>query len=129
MARDTRSATKMDDHEMENSYAYWKAALAGEKPPMYVDDPQPGFYRKGVYTKEPNKAAKRTGWVPVAVFLNPLDGNQFVAVINGNAEMDRDNINELWSYIAANPIHEETYRAVAENGEAWPDDISDFATV
>ena len=40
----------------------------------------------------------------------------------GEREVIGDNLNELWSYIAGNPISEETYRAVAERGERWPDD-------
>lgn len=109
---------------MTNLYAYWQSALAGDKPKMYVDDPQCGFYRKAVYTKEPNKAAKKTGWKPVAVFVSNAD---LVAVVGSVDDphhvitSDRDKINELWSYIAANPISEETYRAVAERGEPWPD--------
>ena len=105
------------------NYDYWRKALAGEKPKMFVDEPQVGFYRKAVYTKEPNKAAKRTGWTPVAVFLTPDANMQGVltAVIGNRQETDRDKINELWSYCAANPISEETYRAVAERGEPWPD--------
>ncbi len=111
------------------NYAYWKAALAGEKPKMFVDDPQPGFYRSGVYEKQENKARKRVGWKPVAIFLN--DGELIAAIgadgmLTGNGavarmETDRDRINELWSYCAANAISEEWYRAVADRGEQWPD--------
>ena len=100
-------------------YSYWKAALAGEKPKMFVDDPMPGFYRMGVYQKEPNKARKRVGWSPVAIFM--AHGN-LAAVVGDNRLVDnRDKLNELWSYCAGNPISEETYRAVAERNEPWPD--------
>lgn len=103
---------------MTDQYQYWKAALAGDKPKMFTDDPQPGFYRCGIYEKQPNKARKRIGWKPVAIFNA---GSILAAVTNGSAETDRDKINELWSYVAGNPISEETYRAVAERGEPWPD--------
>jgi len=103
---------------MTNPYAYWKAALAGEKPKMFVDDPQPGFYRRGVYEKQENKARKRVGWSPVAIFMNQAE---LAAVVGGDAITDRDKINEIWSYCAAYPISEETYRAVAEQGAQWPD--------
>lgn len=102
-----------------NPYAYWQAALAGEKPKCFVDSPECGFFRKGVYEKQDGKARKRVGWSPVAIFLN---GAELVAVIGGNTETDRDKINELWSYVASYPISEETYRAVAERGAGWPDD-------
>ncbi len=101
-----------------NSYDYWRKALAGEKPVMYVDSPELGFYRCGIYSKEPNKARKRVGWSPVAIFPN---GEGIVAVVAGREVSDRDRLNELWSYVAGNPISEETYRAVAEKGENWPD--------
>jgi hypothetical protein len=89
---------------------------------MFVDDPQCGFYRSGVYHKEPNKARKRVGWSPVAIFRL---GGHLTAVIGASrdarTESDRDRLNELWSYVAGNPISEDTYRAVAERGEPWPD--------
>lgn len=103
---------------MTNPYGYWKAALAGEKPKMFVDDPQLGFYRRGVYEKQDGKARKRVGWSPVAIFVNNAE---LAAVVGGDAITDRDKINELWSYCAAYPISEETYRAVAEQGAQWPD--------
>lgn len=101
-----------------HDYQYWQDALAGKKPLMYVDSPMCGFFRMGTYTKEPNKARKRTGWTPVAVFVN---NGEFVAVIGDKTITDRDRINEAWSYFAGHPISEETYRAVAERGEGWPD--------
>lgn len=104
------------------NYDFWKQSLAGEKPKMFVDDPQLGFYRRGVYEKVPNKAAKRGGWSPVAIF--PGENGLVAAVgLDHRKEFitDRDRINELWSYCAAYPITEEWYRAVAERGEPWPD--------
>lgn len=106
------------------TYEYWKAALAGEKPRMVVDQPELGFYRKGVYEKQENKARKRVGWTPVAIFVG--SEGTMTAIVGGatmpsQVMVDRDKLNELWSYVAAYPISEETYRAVAERGEQWPD--------
>src|ERR1700691_3106518 len=99
------------------NYEYWTAALAGEKPKMFVDDPMLGFYRKGVYERNDKGNSKRVGWVPVAIFLL---GDELAAQVDDKPTMtDRDKINELWSYIAANPISEEWYRAVAEEGRPW----------
>ena len=106
------------------SYSYWRDALAGKKPTAYVDQPELGFYRKGVYRKEPNKRATRVGWTPVAIYIA---GGALTAAIGGiNDRMcqiliDRDQIAELWSFVSANPISEEWYRVVAEQGGAWPD--------
>ena len=117
-------AVSPDNSALIPNYSYWRDALAGKKPKMYVDCPELGFYRKGVYVKEPNVRAKRVGWTPVASFLAG-DTKLLTAFIGpsnqGKYLTDRDQINELWSFVAANPISEETYRAVAERGEGWPD--------
>ena len=93
---------------------------------MYVDTPECGFYRKGVYqrgiirkgvfTPQEGANSRRIGWEPVAVFMN---GDVMTGRV-GDTDMTGDALNELWSWIAGNPISEETYRAVAEHGEAWP---------
>jgi hypothetical protein len=104
------------------TYEYWKSALAGEKPKMFVDDPQCGFYRKGIYERNDKGNKKRTGWTPVAIFMV---GETMVGRVGGGvnpADLTDDNLNTLWSFCCANPISEETYRAVAEKGERWPDD-------
>jgi hypothetical protein len=100
------------------NYTYWKAALAGEKAHVYVDDPQLGFYRKGIYKRDERGNKKRTGWDPVAIWIN---GTTLVLTHPGGDTSDRDRINEVWSYCCANPISEEWYRAVSERGEPWPD--------
>jgi hypothetical protein len=98
-------------------YDYWLAALAGKKPAMVVDDPQPGFYRKK------NGKGREANFVPVAVF--PL-GDTYVGRVGVEGagiqyDVTGDKLNELWSWIAGNPISEESYRAVAERGEPWSD--------
>jgi hypothetical protein len=103
-----------------SDYSYWRAAIAGEKPKMFVDDPQPGFYRKGVYERNEKGNKKRVGWDPIAIFMN---GGDMVAVIGDNEIMitDRDRVNEMWSYVADNAVPEDVWRAVAERREPWPD--------
>ena len=113
-------------------YEYWRAALAGEKPKMYVDDPQCGFYRTAIREHLPLKNGqgsgwKRTGWEPVAIFMI---GEQLTAVIGVSGEitgmaqqtMTGDKLNEIWTYCAGNPISEEEYRSVAERNEGWSDE-------
>ncbi len=101
------------------SYTYWQAALAGEKPKMFVDQPELGFYRKGIHERNAKGNNKRIGWAPVAVFM---DGETMTARV-GTRDVTGDALNELWSYIAGNPISEDTYRAVAERGEPWPGEL------
>lgn len=103
-----------------NPYAYWMAALAGEKPRAIVDQCELGFYRKGVHQRDGNGNNKRIGWQPVAVFM---DGDVMTARIGNEADgrdVTGDSLGELWSFIAGNAISEETYRAVSR-GEPWPD--------
>lgn len=104
------------------NYNYWQAALAGEKPKMFVDSPELGFYRKGVYERDAKGNNRRVDWTPVAVFM---DGEKMVARI-GSEKLGRDvtgdELNELWSYVAGNAISEGNYREVAEHGKRWWDD-------
>ena len=116
---------------MSNDYTFWRDALAGKNPKMFVDDPQAGFYRKAI--KERNEAGnnKRVGWSAVAVFMH--DGIMTARITAGSYVHDvigdglnelwsyGDGLNELWSYIAGNPISEEEYRRVAEEGLDWSD--------
>lgn len=102
-------------------YDFWKASIAGEKPKMFVDDPQPGFYRKSINQRSDKGNNRRVGWQPVAVFV---DGETITARLGNEQTGDDvtgDRLNELWSYIAGNAITEEWYRAVAREGRDWPD--------
>lgn len=102
-----------------NSYKFWQESIEGLEPKMYVDDPRLGFYRRGVYERDAKGNNRRVGWTPVAIFID--DANNLTAAVGAKYVTDRDQINELWSYVAANPISEEWYRAVAERNEPWPD--------
>ncbi len=103
-------------------YSYWKAAVSGQNPKMYVDEPQVGFYRKPVKQRDAKGNNKRVGWEPVAIFM---EAGEIVVSIGCNEIFvtDRDRINELWSYVAGNPVSEEAWRDVAERGQSWPDEV------
>lgn len=105
---------------MTDGYAFWRSALAGENPKMFVDQCELGFYRKALKERDAKGNNKRVGWIPVAIFM---DGDVMTARV-GMRDVIGDELNELWSYIAGQPISEETYRAVAERDEAWPDAIA-----
>lgn len=104
------------------NYNYWQAALAGEKPKMFVDSPELGFYRKGVYERNEKGNNRRVGWTPVAIFMG---GEAMIARV-GSEKLGRDvvgdELNELWSYVAGNAISEGNYREVAEHDKRWWDD-------
>lgn len=104
-----------------SDYTFWKDSLAGAKPKMFVDDPRLGFYRKSITQRNAAGNNRRVGWQPVAVFM---DGGVMTARLGNEQSGDDvtgDRLNELWSYIAANAISEDWYRAVARHGRDWPD--------
>lgn len=118
----------MNDKTQAEKVGYWTAgynlwnALMGKeyppefgKPQSFEDSPCAGFWRKGVYDKQPNKAAKRVGWEPVAIWI---EGGQVQALVGAKA-VDPASI---WTNVCKNPISEDWYRAVAERSEGWPDD-------
>lgn len=88
------------------SYAYWKAKLRGENPPIHDSDPQPGYYRK--------RTGKAAGYDPVAIW--ELDG-KIVALV-GRSEADAE---EIWTFVAQYPIPEQWYRDKMD-GQPWPDE-------
>lgn len=110
---------------MTDPFAYWKARRAGENPKAFVDSPQCGFYRKGVYERgvirdgvfipDENANNRRVGWEPVAIYMQ-------MRVRVGNDDFPADSI-DIWSWVADQDISEELYRAVSEKNEPWPEDV------
>ncbi len=100
---------------MTNPYQFWQDSLAGLKPPIINEFPQPGFFRM--------KRGKNGPWVPVAVW--PLSGTRIIepglGFKFGKETVGKDFGIEQWPYYAANPITEAEYRKVAERGESWSD--------
>lgn len=90
-------------------YAYWRAALRGEKPEANPDNPQDGYYRV--------RERKGGPLVPVALWF---ENDQQLCVIGGKL-VDETTACERWPYFADKPITHEVYTAVAERGENWPD--------
>lgn len=90
-------------------YAYWRAALRGEKPEANPDNPQDGYYRMRRHKGGP--------LVPVAVWF---ENDRQMCLIDGKL-VDENTACERWSYFADKPISHEVYTAVAERGENWPD--------
>jgi hypothetical protein len=123
-----KESINMTDKTQAEKVAYWTAgyhlwnALMGKeypaefgKPQSFEDSPCAGFWRKGVYDKQPNKAAKRVGWEPVAIWI---EGGQPQALVGAKAADPA----AIWTSVCKTPISEDWYRAVAERGEGWPDD-------
>jgi hypothetical protein len=88
--------------------ATWRKALAGEAP-LHENDPQPGYWRL--------RQGRGGPFLPVAIWREP-DGT--LKALRDGAPADAQ---ELWTWCCTNPVSYETYVAVAERGEAWPDDV------
>ncbi len=105
----------------------WRRRLAGEKVTTYL---QPQFEDEGYYRKpivEPvlglngktNGQKRIIGWTPVAYFI---DRGKLCGII-GDRDMAANEVSDesLWSWVCKHPVKEETFRAVLDRGEPWPD--------
>jgi hypothetical protein len=109
-------------------YAYWRGALAtagdgGKLTKRQVADlggitmePRCGFWRKPMVDLIDGKRVKRPS-LPVAIWQ---DADGFKALIDGKPA----DAEETWSWVSMTPISEETYRAVAERREWWPEGVA-----
>ena len=88
---------------LHEQMAWWRSALAGEKPPMHDSDPKPGFYQR--------RLVKGGPMVPVRIWLDQaiddetgeLIGDETLRCeVNGRPADPED----VWSYVADSPISE-----------------------
>ena len=94
---------------MSQSYSYWHNALYGKFGPIHENDPQCGYYRMRL---------RRGGeWVPVAIFRE--DDGEVIALCKGEMK----DAFEVWTWCCRYPVDYEVYRAVAEEGKPWPEDV------
>ena len=87
----------------------WRKALAGEPIPLHENDPQPGYWRI--------RQGRGGPFLPVAIWREP-DGA--LKALRDGAPADAQ---QLWTWCCRHPVPYETYVAVAERGEAWPDEV------
>ena len=94
---------------MSQSYTYWHNALMGQFGPIHENDPQCGYYRM---------RWRRGGeWIPVAIFRE--DDGEVLALCKGEMK----DAFEVWTWCCRYPVDYEVYRAVAEEGKPWPEDV------
>jgi hypothetical protein len=96
---------------LSSHFSWWRTALSGPIGPVHDNDPQPGYYR-----------TKRRGGgkaQPVAIWH---DGERLRAIRDG-IDVDPSTI---WTWCCMHPIPYETYVAVAERGEPWPEDVPEI---
>ena len=100
---------------MTDHFKFWRAALAGEKQPIYEDEPQPGYY--AAQDRSPDaKPAKGNRWPRIACAIF-YQGGQLVAERAGQPVP----ADHLWPHCASKPITYETYQFWHEN-KSWPDE-------
>ena len=93
---------------MSDSFAYWQTAMSGRFGPVHENDPQPGFYR----TKP--RGGERA--VPVAIWRD----ERGVHALRDGFPVEPS---AVWTWCCMHPVSYETYVAVAELGQPWPEDI------
>ena len=90
-------------------YNWYYAALSGHFGPIHENDPQCGYYRM---------RWRRGGeWIPVAIFRE--DDGEVLALCKGEMK----DAFEVWTWCCRYPVDYEVYRAVAEEGKPWPEDV------
>ena len=99
--------------KLPNSYSWWRQALLGHFGPIHENDPQPGYYRM--------RKGREGRWVPAAIWADK-DKLALSCVVDA---VERDPF-EVWTWVCRYPVTYETYVAVAERGEAWPEDLPDL---
>lgn len=102
-----------------SDYSYWRNGLKGNFGRISEGDAFPGFYRRKVVS------GRDSPWTPVAIWQDDygqLQAVQHATVILGPSAVDPA---EVFLWCCQDPISEEAYRAVAEQGLPWP---SEFRT-
>lgn len=92
---------------LDEAYAWHRAALAGDNPPIHGDDPKCGWFRR--------KMVKDGGWVPARIWLYQ-DIDQSTGLLADDerllCEVDGKSVDvfDQWTWLAGNPISERDYR-------------------
>jgi hypothetical protein len=91
-------------------YAYWRAALRGDKPAIRAEMPECGFYKR--------RTVKNGPWLPLAIWRDDASG-ELVCGFQG-AMVDAS---DQWSWVADKPVTEAAYRYHIANGH-WEDEAA-----
>lgn len=97
---------------MADQFDNWRARLAGEELPIHEDQPESGYWR--IINK------KKGTILPVAIWR---ENGEVVCLVNDTIA---DDPTKVWTWCCRHPVAYETYVAVAERGEPWPDQVKDI---
>lgn len=99
----------------EEVWAWWRAAIAGNNPPIHLNDPQAGFFVRRLVRGGP--------WVPCRIWLEQeidedtgelISEPVFRCLINGKPA----DASDQWSWLAGHPITEKQFRAMTGTSDA-----------
>ncbi len=92
---------------MTDHYAWWRAALKGEKQSIHESEAHCGYYRK--------RQGRGGPFVPAAIWIDELSGAQQAEVNKSPADPL-----EVWTWICQHPISYDDYKYYHEH-KTWPD--------
>jgi len=99
-----------------SDFAWWRAATAGEKPPVHESPAECGYFKVRDYRgQNRHKAAIKRPFIACAIWRD--DGGELKAEL-AKVEVQPDS---LWPHCARYPIPYETY-AYWHQHERWPDE-------
>lgn len=97
---------------MTDNYAWWKAALAGEKPGIHEGDPNAGYYK--------TKLVRGGHWIPVAIWWSIPKGAEKVPENERLfAKQGQKIVNpfDIWTRVCTKPITSEKYWQMVNGSE------------
>lgn len=110
---------------MSNEYSWWLKALAGDRGPISVDEPECGFFQ-GQYK---NRKTGDTSTYAIAYWKDTRGGLICKRTQANNTQsnegrpladiVDDLRAREMWPYASRRPVTEEAYRAYCKTG-MWP---------
>lgn len=98
-----------------DEFAWWTAALAGQKPPAHADVPQSGYYRM--------RAGRDGPWQPVCIWHHKASGKQ-VCRVGGAMREPTD----VWTWVAKHPVAKDAAVSAFKTGQ-WPNDVTPPAPI
>lgn len=98
--------------ETNTDYAWYRSALAGEKPPVHEGRPECGYFSKG----------KGSDRVPAAIWIDGQTGEVVANAGFANTVKPTDAV-ALWSWVCGSPISERDYWTAYDSG-GWPNDMA-----
>lgn len=103
---------------MSDDYAWWRAALRGEKLPLHESEPVCGYFRvRDRRGANKDLAPIKRPWIAAAIWR--VGKTELRAELGGNLVALQD----IWPWCAKHPIPHEHYQHWHEHG-SWPQEAA-----